>query len=208
MTKWNPAQHPRVPAGRGPDGGEFTRTGGSAAKQLSAKAAAKAHRERVARAKAAYKIAAVPTQVIGAKGEKKFCDLLGIKSTGLTPQGKWHPLDAIIKPGHTHKGVTFSALHNLEIKTFDDNSNKKLTIDKAAMALKVAYNKKHNGRAGVVLIDGMDNFRMFYKPGYGSYRLYSRTHPGKLLMQEFRTLDEFARLVGEAPARKKLKKRK
>lgn len=74
-------------------------------------------------------------------------------------------------------------MHGVEVKTFINNTNDKITMRKAAIEKKVAWGRSNHASVHTVVIDDRDKFgskhysghRIYYAKGSGSFRLNSLT---------------------------------
>lgn len=186
-TLWDAAKHPR---GQPENAGEFRPGGGgrsqskvSAATKIgeSAKSskANKRTQEHQPSAKAAraiasaYRVDATIQRYAEEHNEPKFAKAIGGVSF---PDGE--PIDIAVA------GADGRVAHGIELKTMIDNGNNKITMKRSAMERKAKWEKKNRAVVHTVVLDDSKAFnakgpgrhdhtkrRMFYRRGYGSFRV-------------------------------------
>jgi hypothetical protein len=162
---------PRVPSG--PGGGEWT-TGGASGR---AGASGRTSSERAATAKATYKTSSKAKQDLATAAEQRVAKMLGSEPT---PDNL--PVDVVVKSGGKTYGV--------EVKSFSDNGNNKITMHPESLARKVAWGRSNHASIHTVVVDTKTR-SVFYRAGVGSFRLHTLTR--------VENAAHLRRLIGIAP---------
>lgn len=121
-----------------------------------------------------HKPSTAAKQRVGRANEERIARMLGTK-----PNGDNDPLDVVLTLG----GRT----HGLEVKTFTDNSNDKVTMHPESLARKEKWARKEKAALHTVVIDARRTFNdgahrkdysghgLYYRAGAGSFRLAGMT---------------------------------
>ena len=114
--------------------------------------------KRVAAAKASHKPSTRAKQMVGEASEVKVAKMIGGKSL---PDNE--PMDVLVQVGGKR--------HAIEVKTFVDNANDKITMHPASLARKTAWARLEKTTLHTVLVDTRPGKRgTFYRRGVGSFR--------------------------------------
>jgi phage gp29-like protein len=126
--------------------------------------------DRVSRAMRTYKPATQEKQAIADREEQRVAMALKGRRTDDND-----PVDVIVKIG----GRT----HGVEVKTFVDNSNNKVTVHPESLRRKMGWERKNNGVLHTVVVDKRNatapglysGHDLYYRRGTGSFRLGTMT---------------------------------